>query len=241
MNLLLLHPEDFESPGRAVVRGRRARHVTRILRAAEGDALCVGVAGGRIGSGRIVGRPASEVVLDVVLEREPPPPLPATLVLALPRPPVLGRTLAAAASFGVKRIVLLHTRRVEKTYWAASALAPEALREKLLLGLEQARDTVVPELVLERRFRPFVEDRLPLLLDGAHGAFAHPGEDTDTPNAASPLPTPVVIAVGPEGGFLDFELERLRSAGMTGVALGARTLRVETAVAALLGRVPERA
>lgn len=234
MNLLLLGPEDFERDGRAVVHGRRARHVKRILRASVGDELCVGLLDDRVGSARIVSLDARELVLDVQLDREPPPPLAATLVLALPRPPVLGRVLASATSFGVKRIVLLHTRRVEKTYWQASALAPDALRGKLVLGLEQARDTVLPELLLRRRFRPFVEDELPSLLADARGVFAHPGA---APDASIGIPTPAVVAVGPEGGFLDHEVEALRAAGMQPISLGARPLRVETAAAVLLGRL----
>ena len=82
---------------------------------------------------------------------------------------MLGRVLAAAASFGVKRIALIHARRVEKTYWEARAMEPEAIRDKLVLGLEQARDTVLPEVELHPRFRPFVEDALPGMLPGRDG------------------------------------------------------------------------
>jgi len=235
MNLLLLAAEDFETPTRARVEGRRARHVRRILRASPGDQLSVGRIDGKIGTGTVVALDSVQLVLDVELVQPPPPPLAATLVLALPRPPVLGRVLAATASFGIKRIVLLHTRRVEKTYWEAHALEPDALRDKLLLGLEQARDTVLPELLLRRRFRPFVADELPGWLEQAHGVFAHPGGKPDPVGALS---TPAVILVGPEGGLLDDEVARLRDTGMRGLSLGERPLRVETAVAALLGRIP---
>ena len=234
MNLLLLFPDDFEADGLARVRGRRAHHVRRILRSKVGDELCVGLLDDRIGSATIAALSAEDLVLEVRLEHDPPPPLPATLVIALPRPPVLGRVLAAATSFGVKRIVLLHTRRVEKTYWNAGALLPGSLREKLVLGLEQGRDTVLPHIELKQRFKPFVEDDLPRLLEGAHGVFAHPTWPTTQPLA---IETPSLIAVGPEGGFIDYEVERLRETGMETVSLGRRALRVETACAALLGRV----
>ncbi|MGH8310922.1 MAG: RsmE family RNA methyltransferase, partial [Steroidobacteraceae bacterium] len=49
------------------------------------------------------------------------------------------------------------------------------------------------------------------------------------------------LVIGPEGGFLPDELERLDAAGATRVGLGARVLRVETAVVALLARLaPDR-
>jgi len=235
MNLLLLTREDFEDPTRVRIEGRRAHHVRRILRAAPGDELSVGLLGGLLGRGTLTALAPDHIALDVTLDQPPPPPLPATLVLALPRPPVLGRVLAATASFGVKRIVLLHTRRVEKTYWQARALEPDALRERLLLGLEQARDTVLPELLIRRRFRPFVEQELAEWLEVARGVFAHPSPTTDP---VAPLDVPAVVLVGPEGGLLEDEVEQLQRVGMRGLSLGARALRVETAVAALLGRVP---
>ena len=43
---------------------------------------------------------------EVALGEEPPPKLPLTLVLALPRPKVLNRVLASAASLGIGRVVL---------------------------------------------------------------------------------------------------------------------------------------
>ena len=44
----------------------------------------------------------------------------------------------------------------------------------------------------------------------------------------------VLIAIGPEGGWNDFELRLLEAHGFTRVGLGPRTLRVDTACTALL-------
>src|SRR5437016_4458700 len=116
MNLILLFDDDFIAEGRVRLTGRRLEHVTAVHRAAAGDELTVGVAGGGVGRGRVVRLDGEALEMEVTLEREPPAPLPLTLVLALPRPKVLHRVIAGVASLGVKRIVLLNAWRVEKSY-----------------------------------------------------------------------------------------------------------------------------
>ena len=104
-----------------------------------------------------------------------PPPHPAALALALPRPPSLRKVLQQATALGVKRFLLFASARVEKSYWQSSGLRPEALREQLLLGLEQAGDCALPEIGFARRFRDFAERELPALARGAPILVAHPG------------------------------------------------------------------
>src|SRR5690554_7099628 len=57
-----------------------------------------------------------------------------TLILALPRPKMLKRILIDATSLGVKRIILLNSWKVEKSYWQTPELHAKLLQEKLLLG-----------------------------------------------------------------------------------------------------------
>jgi RsmE family RNA methyltransferase len=110
------------------------------------------------------------------------------------------------------------------------------MREQLLLGLEQAGDTVLPEVFIRRRFKPFVEDELPGLLLNADGMVAHPGAPNPSPRKPRGA---VVIAVGPEGGFTEYEVAKLAEAGMTPVNIGARPLRSEFAVTAILALTTE--
>jgi len=236
MNLILLFPEDFVSgaPDRVLVRGRRLLHVTHVQRASIGDELRVGVLGGQIGSGRITALDSDRLEMQVRLERQPPAPLPVTLVLALPRPLMLKRVLHAATAMGVKRLALIGARRVEKSFWSSHALQDDALREQLILGLEQARDTVLPEVRLSTRFKRFVEDELPEWSAGSLALVAHPGAATECPRQVG---RPITLAVGPEGGFSDFEIETFEAQGFEPVHLGERILRVEAAVPALLSRL----
>jgi RsmE family RNA methyltransferase len=241
MNLLLLHPSDFVEgapdelgEGRVRIRGRRVEYVQAIHRARPGDELRVGAVGGLLGRGRVLALCDGQLELAVSLDRDPPPALPFNLVLALPRPLVLKRALIHATCLGVKRIALIHARRVEKSYWQSGALSGETLRQQLTLGLEQAGDTVLPTISMHRRFRPFVEDELGCLLTEAQGFVAHPDAARECPRSLS---GPVTVVIGPEGGFIPYEIEKLEEAGLTSVRLGPRVLRVEAAIPYVVARL----
>ena len=231
VNLVLLFEEDFVDAQFVRLTGRRRDHVLNVHRAAAGDELVVGIAGGRIGSGTIVRADAEAVEMRITLECDPPPPPALTLVLALPRPKVLNRVIASVASMGVKRIYLINAWRVEKSYWKSPRVSPENLRAQSVLGLEQSRDTVLPAIELRRLFRPFVEEELK---PEGLALVAHPQAAEAAPRG---FPGPLTLAIGPEGGFIEQEIASLVRAGFTPVSLGPRILRVETAVAALLGRL----
>ena len=234
MNLLLLEEQDFTGPQRVRLSGRRLQHMQQIHQAAIGDTLRVGQIGGLMGEGRILELDDDHAELDISLSAAPPAKLPLTLLLAMPRPKMFRRILQHCASLGVAEIILLNSYRVEKSFWQTPFLQPEVIRENLLLGLEQARDTVLPQLRIEKRFKPFVEDHLPAVLGNSLGLVAHPG---DYPACPRGVEQPITLAIGPEGGWIPYEVDKLVAAGMQPVQLGERILRVETAVTALIARL----
>jgi len=227
MNLLLAEPREIDASGRLLLHDRRHRHLRTVLGAAVGDRLRVGELGGRVGSAEVITIDDQSALLQVQLEGAPPAPLPVRLVLALPRPKMLRRILRCIAELGVKDLHLINSYRVEKSFWQSPLLDEAALAPYLIQGLEQAMDTVMPRVHLHRRFRPFVEDELAPLGDGAELLLA-------AADAAEPYPEastePTVLVIGPEGGFIPFENELLRGIGARPVSLGKRVLRVETAV-----------
>lgn len=235
MNLILLSKDDFVDGGiRAVLDGRRYRHIREVLRAGVGDAVQVGLVNDRIGEGVITALSGGEVAMDVRLVTQPPAALEVTLILALPRPNQLKRTLQAASAMGVKKIFLIHANRVEKSFWLSPVLASAKIREALVLGLEQGKDTVLPDVQLRKAFKPFVEDELPDLMRGTRALVAHPEAQEECPRAVR---EPVTLIIGPEGGFIPYEIEKFTALGVTPVHLGKRILRVETAVPVLLARL----
>ena len=233
MNLLLLSPDQI-SDNCALIHGRQLEHLLAVQRAEVGDKVRLGLVNGLMGEGLIRELDDQRITLDITLDIQPPTPLPLTVVLALPRPKMLRRTLQTIAAMGVKKIYLINSSRVEKSFWQSPFLKPEALEEQLILGLEQARDTVMPEIFLRKLFKPFVEDELGEIVAGSKALVAHP-----VAAAACPVDSqsPITLAIGPEGGFIPYEVEKLIKVGFESVHLGPRILRVENAVPALISRL----
>jgi 16S rRNA (uracil1498-N3)-methyltransferase len=234
MNLILLFQDDFIDNITVRLQGRRFTHVLEVHRASVGDELCVGVLNGQIGFGKVTLMTQSVLEMEVRLERTPPPALPLMLILALPRPKVLRRVLRAVSALGVKKIILLNCFRVEKSFWQSPFLNEAAVNEQLMLGLEQARDTVRPEVLLRPLFKPFVEDELPGIIKGTLSLVAHPTASEPCPRD---IKRAVTLASGPEGGFIPYEMEKLIACGFIPVQMGERILSVETAVPALIARL----
>lgn len=234
MNLILLEASDFSASDVVTLVGRRLQHVLAVHRASVGDTLRVGLINGLMGDGVITSLDTNALKLSVALTQSPPAKQPVTLLLALPRPKMLKRILQMVTTLGIEQLVLLNSYRVEKSFWQSPWLSEEAIREQLLLGLEQARDTVLPQVLLAPRFKPFVEDQLPALLAGRRSWLAHPVGGVACP---ADISEPLLLAIGPEGGFIPYEVDMLQHAGLQTIDLGPRILRVETAVAVALGKL----
>ncbi len=235
MNLLLLEPAELGPDGMAHLGGRRALHVREVLRCRPGETVAVGVVGGRLGTAEVLSCNEGELTLRARLDRPPPSPSPATLLLALPRPKILRKVLQGIAAMGVRRLVLLGSWKVEKAYWGSPLLTPGGLRQELLLGLEQGRDTILPEVLLRRFFKPFVEDELDTLLGPARlllDLAASEPLSARTPPATGG----VTLAIGPEGGWTPYEAAELTRRGFAPVSLGPRPLRVDQAVPFAVGQ-----
>ena len=173
------------------------------------------------------------IQVKALYEENVPKKLPVTLIVAMPRPKVLRRLIMDSVTLGVEKIILLHSYRVDKSYWQSPFL--QQLEQYITLGLEQAGDTIAPEIEIYKRFKPFVEDVLPHLMSAECPAYvAHPYAETTMPFA---LEHPCSIVIGPEGGFIPYEIELLVNNGCQAVSLGNRILRTETVIAYVLGRL----
>ncbi len=234
MNLLLFSQQDRINNNKIRVSDFRLQHLRDVLAADTGDSLRVGEVDGLMGSAEVLELTSDKAVLTVSLDQKPPAKIPLTLVLALPRPKMLRRILRTVAELGVPELHLINSYRVEKSYWQTPVLDDQVVRDYFLQGLMQSRDTVLPTLYLHKRFKPFVEDEFPALAEHHRTLLAHPGDYPPCPGASD---QPTLLVIGPEGGFIPYEVEKLQVAGCDTVSLGPRILRVENAVSCLIAKI----
>lgn len=237
MNLLLFDQRECRE-NTLVLSDRRAEHILNILRLSIGDTLRVGEINGLVGSAVTEEITDSVVTLRVDLQGDPPQAPTVELILALPRPIMLQRILKQATVLGVNAIHLIRSRRVEKSFFHSPVLKPEKIESLLIEGLEQAMDTKLPEVHIYHRFKPFVEDVVPTL-DGV-GLLAHPETTislTDLADEKNMTGQKILLAVGPEGGWSEYECQRFQEQGFTMFTMGPRILHVDTAVVALLAQL----
>lgn len=234
MNIVLLNAnQDCSSDIWSIEDQRQIKHLNQHLQLKAGDTLKVGVRDGQRYLTEVQSITAQQIMLRPIQTESVPNKLPVHLILALPRPKVLRRMIMDAVTLGVERISLIHSYRVDKSYWQSPFL--QQLDDYVTLGLEQAGDTIVPEIQLYKRFKPFVEDVLPTLITEQRPAYvAHPYAEQSMPHA---IAHGCNLIVGPEGGFIPYEIDLLKKNGCQAMSLGNRILRTETAVSNILGRL----
>jgi len=234
MNIVLLDAnQDCSRDIWSIEDQRQIKHLNQHLQLRAGDTLKVGVRDGQRYLTEVQSITAQQIMLRPIQTESVPNKLPVHLILALPRPKVLRRMIMDAVTLGVERISLIHSYRVDKSYWQSPFL--QQLDDYVTLGLEQAGDTIVPEIQLFKRFKPFVEDVLPTLISEQRPAYvAHPYAEQPMPHA---IAHGCNLIVGPEGGFIPYEIELLKKNGCQAMSLGNRILRTETAVSNILGRL----
>ena len=241
MNMILIQPTEIDTDMRVVLADGRARHIRKVLKAEPGKQLRVGVLNGPLGIGTVQSIDDSIVVLDCELNPELSDPPGIDLLLAMPRPKVLKRMWAQLAALGVGRIVLVRAEKVERYYFDSHVVDPEFYNKLLMEGLQQACCTHLPDVLVRPLFKPFIEDELDPLFGEHRKLLADPSgkkrlrEGLDAGEARER----VVLAIGPEGGWTSYELERLQEKGFELFGMGRRILRSDTATVGLLSMLAD--
>jgi len=220
-------PADDVAEGKAKLAGSEFRHLMRVLRLREGDALTLFDDRGREHDGVILSLSPRAAVVRITATSVPPreSPLALTLFQGIPKGRKMDLVVEKATELGVRAIVpfasafaagaaAIATAKHER--WTRIALA--AAKQSGRIAVPTVRQAVTfPEVLAAAS-----ADELRLLFfEGAGGV----------PLAALPAAAPagVAVVVGPEGGFSREEVSAARDAGFTVLGLGPRILRTETA------------
>jgi 16S rRNA (uracil1498-N3)-methyltransferase len=133
-----------------------------------------------------------------------------------------------ATELGVARIVTVQSRRGVVRLESAQAQSKAAhWRAIAVSACEQCGRNRLPVVEAPRR----LIDYLGTLPAGGTRLLLEPGADA---RRAAAIGSEVTIAIGPEGGLDDEEIEAFRLAGFEAMRLGPRVLRTETAAIAAL-------
>jgi RsmE family RNA methyltransferase len=237
MNIVLLKEKDFISADRARLSGRASTHIRNVLKVAVGDVLKIGRLNGELGQGAVRHLDSDIVELDCVFGQKPPRRSMVTLLMALPRPQTLKKVLLEASSLGLARFIFVRAHRTDNSYLQTKVLRDKNYLDYIHLGLEQSGDTLEPALSVHRHFRRLLESELePLIPSGSMKILADP-EGATAIHKIRPKQGSVVLAIGPEGGWIAPERSLFQSCGFESVSLGQRILRVETATVGLLSQL----
>ena len=245
MNLLILTENDATGEHRYRIDDHRADHIRHVLKLVPGDHLEVGLLNGPQGTAVVEGVSTDAVTIraeQLEMIAEPVPII--DLICALPRPQTLKKVLLTSAMMGVRRLHLVRANRVEKSYFQSPLLQPQNYERYLIEGLSQGKLTRMPEVSIHDRFRRFFEDQLRENYSEDSDSLCQllPDPECETslanvyPRDANLCPS-VLPAIGPEAGWVPFEIELMERIGFQRFKLGRWMLRVETAVAAVLAQI----
>lgn len=242
MNLIILTPEEMHSQSRCTLTDHRATHLRTVLRVQPGQTVRIGMLNEKIGSAEVMSIDERSVELSCTFDTDPPAiHQTVDLICAVSRPKTVRKILGVSAMMGVRRLVFVRANRTDKSYLSSPLLTPDGARPHLLEGLAQGGLTRLPEIKLALLFRPFVEDQL----DQTFGPSENSLRLLSDPVAGHTLDSVwgdcdkchIVAAIGPEGGWVPFESGLLEQQRFVRFSLGPWTLRVESAVTAILAQI----
>ncbi len=234
MNMLLVEPENIAPDNTFTATHDQSEHIACVLRAKIGDIVKIGVLGGNIGMAKIRVFSKKNMLLEILnLDSKPPEKKKQQYLIALPRPQSFKKCLHFLASSGIPSASFIQTERVEKSYWTSSALFPQNIEKEIKLGLEQGVDTIPPELTFFHSFAEWKNHFLSQNFDGVK-LIAHPVNAISCPSS---IDKQVLSVIGPEGGFLQKEVNDFTEMGFQCVNLGPFILRVEFALSFMCGKI----
>lgn len=220
---------DEVSGNKAALTGPHAEHLTRVLRARVGQEFDI-VANGVVHRGVVANIAESRVEFDLAEEVSAEAvAVNLTLLLAVFKFDRMEWAIEKATELGASRIIPFIARRTDAHLASAAVKRVERWRRIAVQAAEQSRRTAMPEVSDPRKLQDAAS------LPGALRIVLSEVEQSTSLRevvAAHEDTSEVVLAIGPEGGWTQVELDLFRNGGWIPVSLGPTILRVETAAIA---------
>ncbi|MGO9125461.1 MAG: RsmE family RNA methyltransferase [Terriglobales bacterium] len=219
---------DEVSGSHATLIGAHADHLSRVLRARVGQEFDI-AAGDEVRRGRITRIEPDRVEFelgDTVPAASAPQ---VTLALSVFKFDRMEWAIEKCTELGVARFIPIIARRTESHLATAAAKRVERWQRIAKQAAEQSRRIAPPEISQPIKLKEA------LTLPGSNRILLSESEkDLMLKHALQSAASDVVLALGPEGGWTDSELDNFREAGWVSASLGHTILRAETAAIAAL-------
>ena len=247
VNRILLRQKELDSKSNCcfAAEDRRARHLVSVLRAKPGQAFEAGILHTKISgqfwvtdlakNGSVRGHFCGQQ--DNIQKRHN-----LSIVLGLPRPPVLKRLLQDLSSAGVREIVLIQADLCEGAYRKSHVW--DQLEHYLILGAEQGRINRLPKIICRNRQGLGLSEYLFELDEtrrvrniGSNNCIVLDREGTPRRVAVRPegAKNHYIVAIGPERGWTPSEMIAFEEHKFQRYSLGRCTFRTEVAAHLALG------
>ena len=218
---------DQVSGDHAALVGEHADHLFRVLRARVGEEFDISI-GQAVRRGKIISANADRVEFELGQEIERAAPAQITLLLAIFKFDRMEWAIEKCTELDVSRIVPVISRRTDAHLVAASAKRVERWQRIARQASEQSRRAIPPEIAAPVRLAEALHPS-----EGLRVVLAESEEKTLLRDVLSnEVEGGMILAVGPEGGWTDEELQSFRQAGWISASLGNTILRAETAAIA---------
>lgn len=210
------------------------RHLVKALRLSDGDVVDVfdGDGGEFRAQLRHTGGNNTQVELTEALSPIAEAPVAVTIGLAMSLGDRMEYAIQKATELGAAAFVPLQSERSELRLKGERLQKKQARWQQVAISAaEQSGRARVPEVARPQSLKAWLESAPKADLS----LFLH--HEAETPLAHYPAPATMTVIIGPEGGLSDEDRDDCIAAGFSGLRLGPRVMRTETAPVALLAAV----
>jgi 16S rRNA (uracil1498-N3)-methyltransferase len=217
---------------RAALTGQNARHLARVLRARVGQEFDISCDSSvRLGKIVSIDEDCVELELGAEISQEAEPEI--NLLLAVFKFDRMEWAIEKATELGVTNILPVIAQRTDAHLGAASVKRAERWRKIAHEAAQQSRRTAMPEILGPTKLKPALAG---VAESSGRIVLSETEKSVSLAEVISAIAEekPITLAIGPEGGWTEDEVEIFAKSGWISASLGSTILRAETAAVAAL-------